>query len=140
MFEIESCAASDTIRQSIYVLYSLMLNIWVVYKTSTILYYFDVFTLDVNECQTLTDNCQQVCTNTEGSYTCSCSTGFELDSDRLTCNGTCNTQGEYETLMPPNTSHSYFQYKPEMSVVISNAASAQWWMVQKSVAVLVDFH
>ncbi|CAC5419922.1 Fibrillin-1 [Mytilus coruscus] len=65
---------------------------------------------DVNECQLGTHNCQQLCTNTFGSFTCSCRTGYTLNSDLITCtdidecvdsNGGCseycrNEDGSYE--------------------------------------------
>ena len=41
---------------------------------------------DIDECDGVND-CQQLCQNTEGSYTCSCSEGFTLNSDNRTCNG-----------------------------------------------------
>ena len=34
---------------------------------------------DINECGLGLDNCQQTCTNTPGSYNCSCLSGFELE-------------------------------------------------------------
>ena len=42
---------------------------------------------DVNECslESLND-CQQVCDNTPGSYTCSCSSGYALNADGI-CEG-----------------------------------------------------
>ena len=45
---------------------------------------------DVNECAQDLDNCQQLCSNTVGSFTCSCEIGYELDVDGFTCalNGT----------------------------------------------------
>ena len=33
---------------------------------------FDYFSLDIDECVEMTDNCEQTCTNTLGSYQCSC--------------------------------------------------------------------
>ncbi|CAC5419913.1 Fibrillin-1,Fibulin-1,Fibulin-5,Fibrillin-2,Latent-transforming growth factor beta-binding protein 4 [Mytilus coruscus] len=65
---------------------------------------------DINECQTGTDNCQQNCTNTHGSFTCSCESGYIMNSDGATCtdidecldiNGGCseycrNLNGSYE--------------------------------------------
>ncbi|KAI6647127.1 Tyrosine kinase receptor Cad96Ca [Oopsacas minuta] len=44
--------------------------------------------VDMDECSNSADNnCDQVCTNTNGSYTCSCNTGFTLNSDMSTCSG-----------------------------------------------------
>ena len=39
------------------------------------------FTADINECNTNNGGCSQVCTNTIGSFVCSCNTGYELDPD-----------------------------------------------------------
>ena len=44
---------------------------------------------DVDECSDGTHNCDQVCTNTNGSYTCSCNSGFTLGSDGQSCTGMC---------------------------------------------------
>ena len=46
--------------------------------------------LDINECATLNGNCSQTCTNTIGSYYCSCSTGYILGGNNMTCNGELN--------------------------------------------------
>ena len=45
---------------------------------------------DVNECALGIDNCQQLCNNTVGSFTCGCDTGYELERDGFSCalNGT----------------------------------------------------
>ncbi|CAG2220240.1 unnamed protein product [Mytilus edulis] len=40
---------------------------------------------DINECHLGTHNCQQLCTNTNGSFTCSCRTGYTLNNDQTTC-------------------------------------------------------
>jgi len=40
---------------------------------------------DINECSLRTHNCEQLCTNTPGSFTCSCRSGYTLNSDRRTC-------------------------------------------------------
>lgn len=42
---------------------------------------------DINECMENTDACDHLCSNTVGSYTCRCHTGYRLASDGLTCNG-----------------------------------------------------
>ena len=43
--------------------------------------------LDINECSLLNGNCSQVCTNTNGSYLCSCNSGYQLSSNNRSCNG-----------------------------------------------------
>ncbi|CAC5392960.1 FBLN5 [Mytilus coruscus] len=40
---------------------------------------------DINECQLGIHNCQQLCTNTNGPFTCSCRTGYTLNIDQTTC-------------------------------------------------------
>lgn len=57
-------------------------------------YYFKRFQLlvftfsDVNECASNNGNCDAICTNTVGSYRCSCMGGFMLNVDGRTCDGT----------------------------------------------------
>ncbi len=45
------------------------------------------YLVDINECNTNNGGCAQVCTNTDGSFMCSCNTGFLLAGDLATCNG-----------------------------------------------------
>ena len=42
------------------------------------------FYLDIDECNENTDNCSQNCSNTIGSYQCSCNDGYTLDSHQHT--------------------------------------------------------
>jgi fibulin 1/2 len=42
---------------------------------------------DENECQTSNGGCEQTCTNTDGSFQCSCDTGYELAPDTFNCTG-----------------------------------------------------
>ena len=42
---------------------------------------------DVDECTTGTHNCDQQCTNTQGGFTCSCNTGYELLANGYECRG-----------------------------------------------------
>ena len=53
----------------------------------SLVFYFQHLLIDVNECSARTDQCQQVCQNTIGSYVCSCNSGFILDVDGRTCDG-----------------------------------------------------
>lgn len=42
---------------------------------------------DVNECLTNNGGCSQTCTNSVGSFSCGCNTGYLLANDGRTCNG-----------------------------------------------------
>ena len=42
--------------------------------------------LDINECAE-NGTCDQDCTNTDGSFMCSCYNGYELDESGRSCNG-----------------------------------------------------
>ena len=46
------------------------------------------FYIDIDECETLSSQCNQTCTNIPGSFGCSCNVGYVLDSDGRSCNGT----------------------------------------------------
>ena len=67
-------------------------------------------TIDIDECSEGVSGCSQLCTNTIGSYTCTCRNGYQLGNDNHTCtdidecsvnnNGGCeqtcsNTNGSY---------------------------------------------
>ena len=41
--------------------------------------------LDINECSEGISGCNQICSNTLGSYTCICQNGYQLDTDNHTC-------------------------------------------------------
>ena len=47
----------------------------------------DGYCLDINECEQDAE-CSQICTNTEGSYKCSCRDGYVLESNNF-----CRAQG-----------------------------------------------
>ena len=44
-------------------------------------------TYAVNECEVDNGSCEDMCTDTPLSYLCSCSDGYELESDRHNCSG-----------------------------------------------------
>ena len=43
--------------------------------------------IDIDECSEERDRCDQGCANTLGSYTCTCNSGYHLNSNGYTCNG-----------------------------------------------------
>ena len=53
-----------------------------------------VFPTDIDECSGIND-CQQLCQNTDGSYICSCLTGFVLSPNGMECNGELNGRKVY---------------------------------------------
>ena len=42
---------------------------------------------DINECTSNNGNCEHICINTNGSYSCSCYNGYSLDMNRKNCTG-----------------------------------------------------
>ena len=54
------------------------------------------FLITVNECATNNGGCAHTCTDTVGSFTCSCRTGFVLASNGLACNGEEGREGRRE--------------------------------------------
>lgn len=44
---------------------------------------------DIDECQENIHSCNQMCSNVNGSYLCSCHPGYILDSDEQNCTSKC---------------------------------------------------
>ena len=42
---------------------------------------------DIDECALSTDDCEQICTNYDGGYECSCYSGYSLSQDLTACQG-----------------------------------------------------
>ena len=49
-------------------------------------YLHTLLCIDINECNEDSD-CDQLCTNTNGSYYCSCNEGYSLKADGKSCKG-----------------------------------------------------
>ena len=49
--------------------------------------HFNFISKDKDECALANSGCQHTCTNTYGSYKCSCYSGYQLKPDGLTCQG-----------------------------------------------------
>ena len=47
--------------------------------------YLDLPYSDINECSSNTNGCDHVCTNTEGSFQCSCNDGYTLSTNGRSC-------------------------------------------------------
>ena len=66
---------------------------------------------DIDECSEGTSGCSQLCTNTIGSYTCTCDNGYQLTNDNHTCTDidecTVNNNGGCEQTCH-NTNGSYY--------------------------------
>ena len=60
---------------------------------------------DVDECDSPNHPCGQICTNTIGSYNCSCRAGFEKNSEDP---NTCNKVTKVETTFDFNTTNVNF--------------------------------
>ena len=52
---------------------------------------YPFLSVEVNECLDNNGGCDDTCTNTDGSFECSCPPGFRLASDERTCNGNNST-------------------------------------------------
>ena len=48
---------------------------------------------DIDECSLVPRPCHDVCTNLEGSYTCSCTEGFKIGQSNRYCEGKLNNCG-----------------------------------------------
>ena len=46
--------------------------------------------IDDNECSRNNGGCNQTCDNNEGSYLCTCISGYSLDDDEHGCSGIVN--------------------------------------------------
>ena len=62
-------------------------SFWWRLETAFIL--LSAITIDIDECTSNTSTCSEdaTCTNTDGSYTCTCNVG--LNGDGVTCSGMC---------------------------------------------------
>ena len=45
------------------------------------------YSADMDECQASNGGCAQICNNTDGSFVCSCMTGYTLAANSLGCDG-----------------------------------------------------
>lgn len=55
----------------------------------------DFIASDIDECASDSHGCDQMCTNTDGSYECWCDKGYLLDADGHTCEGTLYVRSSF---------------------------------------------
>lgn len=62
---------------------------------------------DINECDNVNVGCMHSCNNTNGSYHCTCNSGYVLAADGHMCNGECVSTNLIEsiTLYNPGYRH-----------------------------------
>ena len=77
---------------------------------------------DADECTENTDGCEQMCTDTDGSFECSCRAGFRLGSNRMSCDGECATKGclqvHASSIMHNNALTIVYRYAPISSSML----------------------
>ena len=88
--------------------------------------------VDIDECSDGSDNCDQTCTNTDGSFTCSCGSGFTLDADGHSCTADpigplCGglltaASGSFQTPDWP-TSYPFENFQCEWFIELPNSAA-----------------
>lgn len=73
------------------------------------------FYADINECLENNGGCSQICSNTNGSFECSCEDGLYLASDGETCLGLLVCDIYYLI----NKEVQYYQFACQRSLVLS---------------------
>ena len=74
--------------------------------------------LDIDECTQGTNGCNHNCTNTVGSYYCTCMVGYELESDNHTCTGDVYVRLYVCTCMGNPHAYDMLKYTQSYSVAI----------------------
>ena len=82
---------------------------------------------DIDECANNLSNmsCAQECTNTPGSFQCSCNSGFSLNSDKRSCDGECflcnicSLKRPFPFLKLPSQTFLLFDFSPRLSFLES---------------------
>ena len=93
-----------------------------------ICFYFCV--LDINECVTPDQECEQSCINNPGSYSCGCWDGYRLDSNGKTCSIDCgselsSTSGSFQTPGWPDH-YPQVDFICEWTISVPNASAIRF--------------
>ena len=73
---------------------------------------------DINECLSNNGNCFQTCSNTNGSYICSCQHGYAFHFDNRSCNGMSSTV-KYILLLPFKIQQTSMNVTQTMEIALS---------------------
>lgn len=76
----------------------------------------DYFFPDVNECLSGLGLCEQLCTNTVGSYTCSCIPAYSLTSNLLSCLGKSRVDADSQAALIGITKNIIINYRYSLFV------------------------
>ena len=68
------------------------MTIWTTLWIKCFFFYHEI---DINECDVHNGGCQHTCTNSDGSYSCSCNDGYTLDVDDEGCSRKWNYMYNY---------------------------------------------
>ncbi len=103
-----------------------------------------LFFVDVNECSTGNGGCEQICTNTVGSFSCSCNSGYTLagdgsscEQDTLQCGGALTADsGSFQT---PNWPQTYpINMECEWTIKLSGTSNTIYFTFDSSTYGLTD--
>lgn len=71
--------------------------------------------LDIDECETDSSDCEHICRNSDGRYSCECCFGFKLNPDRRTC-----TEGIALGLFPTFTTPFHYLKAVKTTTTVIN--------------------
>lgn len=88
-----------------------------------------LLTLDINECRHYPGRlCAHKCENTEGSYTCSCTTGFKLSHDGRNCEGKITFNWTYVRAKW----YTILCVHPSVTTMLGNSESWAWTQLKRT--------
>ena len=104
---------------------------WLVVHNWLVIQLLFCLVIDINECGSANGGCNHYCNNTDGSYHCSCITGFILTSDQHNCTGLMKFFCVFVIFMQTSMS--------AMKLMQTVIKFAQILLVATTVAVRLDF-
>ena len=89
---VKKCGMHSILYRTVYKVpqYIIMITIVTMINPSTYTLLYMLYasiTTDIDECKKSNDVCDHICTNTNGSYQCSCHDGYSLEENKSHCVG-----------------------------------------------------